>query len=576
MPAQSLSRSQRFSAFLARRIVRLWPAETREWGLAFEAELPEIATPLASVRWVLGGAILLAKESLRSFVKSLRRPLGVQASDPSSPMLKGRGPTPRLPRVFAGIFLLASLAMLCLPEVRASLASSVLFSRMGVGEYMHEKNMQKLRREALTNHDPQLLAFLSLVWFYDPEHFQLADEAIRRDPSLTWIDYSEAGWYFGDRDRSHFLSDGRIARLQKFDPQNGALYLLTAEVVSHPVKAAYYAGPHRSALNETASWELEVAKNPAWLAAMNRVFSAPEFHDYSAQQLALVRQVSERYRLSAADVMNALFPHFRDHGNIQAYSRFLTERGDDAARKGKWAAAVQDYEKIEKLAETAAKEEESGGWFAADIGSKVAPKLQAALEASGHAAEAQIAAAQSVRWNETITAGRLKIRQRAPSSSFDPWHRPGATPWLRTEWVGLLINLAVLFILVALPSTMAALLRVGFAASFGQRILGRFYRVVCWVADAAPIVLLCSFALLLAAYHPYANPLLTSASREDIFAASRVSGALPRPLAVFVFNLLYIRSRYYFWLGSTAILSAVLLVLLYRMVSKRRVPNRNV
>ncbi|HKD49235.1 MAG TPA: hypothetical protein VKB90_00460 [Candidatus Acidoferrum sp.] len=169
----------------------------------------------------------------------------------------------------------------------------------------------------------------------------------------------------------------------------------------------------------------------------------------------------------------------------------------------------------------------------------------------------------------------MKIRQRAPSSSFDPWHRPGATPWLRAEWVGLLINLAVLFILVALPSTMAALLSVGFAASFGQRILGRFYRVVCWVADAAPIVLLCSFALLLAAYHPYANPLLTSASREDIFAASRVSGALPRPLAVFVFNLLYIRSRYYFWLGSTAILSAVLLVLLYRMVSKRRVPNRN-
>src|SRR5215831_16324113 len=100
MPEQSLSLSQRLSAFLARGIVRLWPAETREWGLAFEAELPEITTPLASIRWVFGGAILLAKESLRSFLKSLWRPLGVPGPDASSPLPNGSGPTPRLPRVF--------------------------------------------------------------------------------------------------------------------------------------------------------------------------------------------------------------------------------------------------------------------------------------------------------------------------------------------------------------------------------------------------------------------------------------------------------------------------------------------
>lgn len=62
MAAQPLSLSQKLSAFLARRIVWLWPRETKEWGLAFEAELPEITTPLASARWVMGGAVLLARE----------------------------------------------------------------------------------------------------------------------------------------------------------------------------------------------------------------------------------------------------------------------------------------------------------------------------------------------------------------------------------------------------------------------------------------------------------------------------------------------------------------------------------
>ena len=567
MPAQSSSLSQRFSAALAGKIVGLWPEETKQWGRAFEAELPEITTPLASVRWVLGGGILLAKETLRSFMKSLWRPLGVPASDGSSSLPDGSGPTPRLPRVFAGIFLLGSLAMLCLPEVRASLASSVLLSRLGVEEYMHQRNIQRLRREARTNHDPQLLAFLSLALSYDAGHFQLADEAIRRDPSLTWIDYSEAWWNYQDPDRGRFLSDERIERLQKFDPQNGAPYLLTAEVSSHPVKSAYYDNLHRSALNDTESWELQVARDPAWLAAMDRVFSAPEFHDYSATQLALVRQVSERYRLSAQDVTDALFPDFWDYSNIKAYSRFLTERGDEAARNRKWAAAVQDYEKIEKFAEKCAKEEESGGWFAADIGSKVAPKLQAALEASGQTTEAQIAAAQSAQWSETITARRLKIRQRAPFSwrgPFDPWDGSAPSPWLRVEGAGFLINLAVLFILAAFPLTMAALFSAGSAASFSRRILGRFYRVVCWAADAAPILLLCSFALLLVAYYPYASRLQNGASREDIVAAAMVTGALPRPVGILVFNLLYIRSRYYFWMGLTAVLSAVVLALLYR------------
>ena len=137
-------------------------------------------------------------------------------------------------------------------------------------------------------------------------------------------------------------------------------------------------------------------------------------------------------------------------------------------------------------------------------------------------------------------------------------------------------NLGFLFILAAFPLTMVAFFSVGFGPSLSRRILGRLYRVVCWAADAAPILLLCSFALLLVAYHPYANLLQNGASREDILAAAIVAGTLPRPVGILVFNLLYARSRYYFWMGLTAVLSAVVLVLLYRIVSKRCIPNRDV
>lgn len=270
---------------------------------------------------------------------------------------------------------------------------------------------------------------------------------------------------------------------------------------------------------------------------------------------------------------------FWDYRDIMAYSHFLIRRADEAARNGKWAAAAQDYGKTENFAEKMVHGWESGRGFAAKIGREVAPKLQAAFETSGHPAEAQIAAAQSVRWNETITQLRLRARQSAPfrwGGNFDPWHGSGPSRWSSTERAGLLINLAVLLIVAAFPLTIAALFSAGLVASFSRRILGRRYRLVCWIADAAPILLLCSFVLLLVAHHPYANPIQNGASREDIMTAAWVTGTLPRPVGILVFNLLYTRFKYYFWTGLTAVLSAVVLALLYRMVPKRRTPRRSV
>ncbi len=569
MPAQSSSLWQKLSAFLARKIVWLWPQETKEWGLAFEAELPEITTPLASARWVMGGAVLLAREGFRHFLKSLWRPVGTAAPSDSSAFDGNGGPAPRLPRVFAGLFLFASLAMLCLPEVRASLGSSVLFGQTKIHEYFHERKIQKLREKARANHDPQLIAFLSLALSYDNEHLALADEAIRRDPSLTWIDYAESYWNFADPDRSHFLSDERIARLQKFDPQNAAMWLLTAEVIRHPVEQAYWMKTlgSDSAWGSVPAWEQEITKNPAWLAAMDRAFEAPQLHDYLAQQTDLVRRVSRRYRISDPELTGyAVFAsRLLGDRDFEAYCRFLMEQGNKEAANGNWSAATQDYEKVEQFAEKIQEGIESdwGRWWAAKIGTPAAKNLQKALEASGRPAEAQIASAKFASWDKANAEFQSHSRQNYVSGKKQ-------RPWSRAERAGLVINLAVVLIAIVLPLAAVALLCVAIAPSYSRRIFGRFYRFVCLAADIAPIVLVLSFALLFFAYHPYAHPFESGTTQEQMLAAAGVAHTLPRKLGQFVFNVFYINRRYYFWVGLTSALSLITLFLLYRMALKKR------
>lgn len=542
MPPQFLSLLQKLSAFLARKIVWLWPQETKEWGLAFEAELPEITTPLASARWVMGGAVLLAREGFRHFLKSLWRPLGVAAPGDPSAFSGSGGPAPRLPRLFAGLFLFASLAMLCLPEVRAVLGFSVLFGQTQIHEYFHERNIQKLREKVHTNHDPQLLAFfsLSLAFSRGNEHLALADEAIRRDPSLTWVDYATAWWFWNSTDQDQFLSNERIARLQAFDPQNAALLLLSAQVISHPVRV--YADYSHDTLEEHA-WERKVVKNPAWVAAMERAFSAPRFHDYLAQQVDLVRQVCIRYNISdpepATYASLAHGPMLESYTDIEAYSRFLVRSGDEAAQHKNWSQAIQDYEKVEQFAEKIPDGDEHQRRFAAKIGGPAAKKLELAFQATNHPKEAQIAAEKFGSWEEANAESRAQLRQIS-------WYGSLRRPWSRTERAGLVINLAVVFIAIVLPLTAVALLCVALAPSYSRRMLGRFYRLVCLAADVAPSVLVLSFALLFFAYRPYAHP-FQNASPDDLIAAATVAHQLPRSVGLAVSDIFYIHTRYYFW-----------------------------
>lgn len=321
---------------------------------------------------------------------------------------------------------------------------------------------------------------------------------------------------------------------------------------------------------EDWAWELEVAKSPAWVAAMDRVFSAPRFHDYFAQQVDLAREVCARYHISDPDLVSYVFradgPTLEDGLNIEAYSRLLVRGGDEAAQRKDWSHAIEDYEKVEQFAEKIPGGDEYKRWFAAKIGGLAAKELELALEAANRPKEAQIAAAKLASWNEASAEFQTHLRQNASGKSRRAWSRP--------ERAGLVINLAVVLIAVVLPLTMMVLFSAGFADSYSRRILGRSFRLVCLAADVAPIVLVLSFALLFYTYRPYAHLFQNARSREDLMSAVVVAHQLPLTVWLFVSDSFYVRGRYYFWVGLTSALSLVLFLLLSGWCRSAAVPKR--
>jgi hypothetical protein len=558
---------QKIFSSIANVIVSLWPAESKDWAHAISAELDEIESPIAASRWLFGGLMLLTRERFKFFLRSLSRPLGVAPEDPASLLAKDLSPSPRFPRFVTALFLLASLALLAFPEVRASL-SSVLFPETRV-----RWDIQKLDKQVQISHDPQLLAFLSFLSREPAKRMQLADEAVRRDPSLVWIFYCESYWHYADTDRRHFPSDEKIAQLQASDPQNAVLLLLNAEIISHPVQYAYFSTPGSRPANENPSWETGIAKNPAWLAAMDHAFSAPKVDLYWSRQINLIRDVSNRYRVHDPDLSIFAITGHRvlDFSDIHAYADFLLTRGDESARRGNTSAAAAGYQSVERFAEKLSGVGSYGlaEWLATQIGAQAERRLVALYGATNRPAQAQIAAAQLAAWGKSHS--EMNARWAGKFSLLLPH------PWSTPQQAGLLINLSVFSVAILFPITIFVLLGVCSATCFTRRNLGRSYRLVCLAADFAPLLLAASFALLFFAYHPYAKfysaPEQLNGTLKDIPAFYNFVGVthnLPPPVEIFVRETLRIHSDYFLWLTFTAALSALALFLLVRLLRPRR------
>src|SRR5579864_5067847 len=53
--------SQKFISFAFGKIVSLWPADSRDWALAMQAELPQMESTQERLHWLAGGIMSLIK-----------------------------------------------------------------------------------------------------------------------------------------------------------------------------------------------------------------------------------------------------------------------------------------------------------------------------------------------------------------------------------------------------------------------------------------------------------------------------------------------------------------------------------
>jgi len=564
-----------FVALGANAMVRLWPPDTKDWARAFAAEVFQIETLSESLRWLIGGIMLLTRARLWYFFKGLSRPLGVPPDPPLEAARRLVARFPRTPRWISLLLLAASITILLHPETRTSLRAAVWRELWEPQEW---STFRKLQSKTTETGDAKLLALLSLLSRDNADRARLSNEAIAKDASLTWLDYR----YFRpadtveERAKLRRSAIERIQRLEKWDADNAVPRLFAAELVFEDIVAAspavsslaFLRGSHE--LHELNEVEKTAAANHEWLALMDRAFRAPRYDTYASRRFELIRDVARQYRINDPDVTEytvaggALpqFPNLLTYAHVLLYRDWRSGTGAHDASTIADARSVLHFAQRMQLRGLTRIED----ILAAQIAQQACERLQPLLEKSGRREEAAFVTAELERW--TVALDRLRSRSRSWSSR---------TMGGSLESAGLTIHIAAFAAIGLLAVSVVAL--GAFAGENGSTSTiespGPFSVFVSLVADVAPPFLLLACVILFVAYHPYAHtyetffhanaPSLTTESMEDLAAAAAAPYMMPRAWAMQSESFTYME-----WFSATVALSVLAAFLLFHMWWQRR------
>jgi hypothetical protein len=250
------------------------------------AELETIDKPGEALEWSLGcvGVVLRqAVPDVLSAVRSAGAGLWNFGKESGFPM--------RSAIIAAAAAVGIALLFFAAPSFRQGMritASTSPLLEPGAYEY-RAATLDRLRAQAERNGDAGMLAFVAL---HDPRPqiaAQAADQAIAIDPQLTWVYY-----VLSRPDRRSPHASRMVAALQRWDPSNAVVYLAEAEQIR----------PQGSSLT------VSMTGNPAWMAAMERAFSASRYHSYANQHFELEKEIM--FRRHAGDPLQfalAMFAH---------------------------------------------------------------------------------------------------------------------------------------------------------------------------------------------------------------------------------------------------------------------------
>jgi hypothetical protein len=423
-------------------------------------------------------------------------------------------------------------------------------------------SVKRLRNISKTNRNPHLLALLSLLSDNDEERLRLSEEAIEKDPSLTWLDYEQSLLPLNDLRKQQYLPTQRLERLQKWDPQNAVPHLLAAEIISKPARVDAFDALTRG--KGDVAWEKNLATNSQWISEMDAAISAPKYDNYTLLTVELVRKVSSQFSFRDPEIAASVLTSKRmvQFDVVRGYTRFLTERAALFERQGNAEQAIATCSQILRFSQRMSLNAELPAelFFAQAIGEKAGEVLEPLYAAAGRSDEASLIRFQMAEWK----AGHDARMFRDVPLSYRH------AQWKSLAWSGLLINVAALSLIGIFPLALISILLVFRRRKVPaqQRGWTDFWASIC--ADAAPWLLLASSVLLFFTYHPYAE--LCAAFLRDGHSAPDLQSFLDAILVSYVLpvNAEFLHDPVYGWFSLTAALCLLLVFFCWRMIFRSK------
>ena len=341
---------------------------------------------------------MLTRAWWNHLLRSWNRPAGVPEAGPLADLARNASRVPRTPRFVTALLLLASVAMVVIPDVREGMKAT--FEVWYVSAFNKEPDYQatvvRLQTLSEQNHDPQAMALVALLAKDHTERVKMADRAVALDPSLTWI-YAYVRPNDGFDCCNKELPAEWLAKLQNWDPDNAFVRLLDAHQSYVRLFEAWQANGAQGALEQEVNKKLHEDK--AWLAAMQTAFSEPRYNNYYPQLFDLYRSVALRYGIRDTSVTSTVleyrFSVWAVTWDASNYSQFLEDRGTAAEQAGNFQEAERLYSIPAKFGERMTAQAHSDDKFSwAWIESESLRKLQPLLVKTGKINEAALAGAQ--------------------------------------------------------------------------------------------------------------------------------------------------------------------------------------
>ena len=534
------STAQKFIARAFSGIVALWPADTRGWALAMQAELCEMNSTRESLRWLAGGTMSLGKAWWN-------RVMFGGSSD------KEKAPA-RMPGISSAILLLAAIAVCALPSMRQGLLA--VFDTVNVRQgIVRPAQLEQMGRTAEQEHDAQVLALAAMRLPEDsPDKNRWADMAVSLDPSLAWI-YFQMQQSGVLKERTPIASE-RIARLQKWDPDNAVPYLMEADQAFARVERTSGRNWQFNPPSAAERTSLELAKDPQWSAAMDKAFRASHYDTYQTQRFNLDLAVQQKLHVDRPiDLMLSTaaskLPNFLD---LSLYSIWLMHDGAQREAAGDSAGAVADYWRVAQFSQRIEAGTSEDAIFERSIANGMMrsafEKLQGLLAKTGRPDEARYVA---------FELDQCKAERAAMMSRFRAVNTQQNAIWAD---VSLYFSAGLILITGLLSGISLLWLAVG--AGGAEVAHATLRKWACAIGRFAPVLLAFSVVMFYLNYFPFLEA-FRNASPENILVIRRTfSPLLQIPFSV-THWWTYGRGAVYFWSAASLVGCASVLFLIVRM-----------